>query len=267
MSGDLGFNKVAAAILATALGFMLIKEASHSAVHAVYPETPAYMPDIELDPTGNEAAEPLPFPQPEWVAAMDETRGVKVFKKCTSCHNAEDGGKNGTGPNIWDIVGKPAGKNAAFAYSGVLKTAGVTWGYEELDAFLKKPTDFMPGTKMNFIGLKKEADRAAVIEYLRVRSASPVAQPVPAAAPQEDEAETAELEMIEAEDDSQGMVEGAVEKTGNIAEDIQDGAKDIVDGGEKLIEDAAESAKDASEDVKDGAKDLMDKAKDAVGDE
>jgi len=35
---------------------------------------------------------------------------------------------------------------------------------------------------MNFVGLKKPADRAAVIEYLRVSDPTPAAQPAAAAA-------------------------------------------------------------------------------------
>ena len=39
-------------------------------------------------------------------------------------------------------------------------------GYEELDKFLTRPTDYIPGTNMSFVGLKKPKDRANVIAYL-----------------------------------------------------------------------------------------------------
>lgn len=176
---ELGFNKIAGAVLATALGVMLLREAPHFFMHSDMPETPAYsVGPIEVETTGE--AEELPFPQAEWVTAMDATRGAKVFKKCTSCHNADSGGANGTGPNLWDIVGKPAGGKAGFKYSGALASSGLTWNYEELDGFLKKPTKYLSGTNMNFVGLKKEADRAAVIELLRLASDAPVPQPAPA---------------------------------------------------------------------------------------
>lgn len=177
---ELGFNKIAAAVLATALGYMLLKEASHMVVHAETPETPSYalaIPEV----TDTKDAEPLPFPQVEWVAAMDAERGARVFKKCASCHNNNAGGANGTGPNLYDIVGAPAAAKDGFAYSSAFKKAEVVWDYEALDKFLLRPSKYISGTNMNFIGLKKPADRAAVIEYLRVAAATPEPRPEAAA--------------------------------------------------------------------------------------
>lgn len=283
MSGDLTFNKYAAAILATALGFMLIKEVSHSAMHVSIPDVPAYGADLVVQDAGPEVVIDLPFPQPEFLASMDATKGAKVFKKCTSCHNADDGGKDGTGPNIWDIVGKPAGQSASFAgYSGAMKTSGITWNYEELNDYLTKPKEYVPGTKMNFVGLKKEADRAAVIEYLRVASNTPVAMPIAAAAPAQESAEDiTKINEVVAEDDAKGemietIVDGtdkAAEKAGDMASDamdkVSDKAGDIVDGAKDITGNAADAATDVVDTVKDAADtagDLMDKAKDAVGD-
>ena len=178
---ELGFNKIAGAVLATALGVMVLREVPHFFMHSDMPEKPVYsVGPIEVETSGE--AEPLPFPQPEWVTAMDAARGAKVFKKCTSCHNADNGGADGTGPNLWNIVGASAGAKGGFKYSNALASSGITWGYEELDGFLKKPTKYVSGTNMNFVGLKKEADRAAVIELLRQAADSPVAKPEPAVA-------------------------------------------------------------------------------------
>lgn len=182
---ELGFNKLAAAVLATALGFMGIKEISHLAMHVDAPDIPAYALEIPEIPTGAEEEIELPFPSEAFVMAMDETRGERVFKKCQSCHNAEKGGANGTGPNLWNVVGAPAAKHAGFGYSNALATAGVEWTYASLDGFLTKPSNYVSGTNMNFIGLKKEEDRAAVIEYLRVHADAPVARPEPAPVPLE----------------------------------------------------------------------------------
>ena len=46
------------------------------------------------------------------------------------------------------------------------KTEGLVWTVENLDAFLTKPKKFIPKTKMSFAGLKKEEQRADVIDYL-----------------------------------------------------------------------------------------------------
>lgn len=182
MADELGFNKIAAAILVTALGFMGLKEISHAVMHVEAPEKPAYALEIAETGATTEAVIDLPFPQAEWVAAMDAERGAKVFKKCTSCHNTEAGGGNGTGPNLYDIVGKAAAAKAGFKYSGAMSSAAITWDYESLDTYLTRPGKFVPGTNMSFVGLKKDKDRAAVIEFLRQASANPMARPLPAAA-------------------------------------------------------------------------------------
>lgn len=174
---ELGFNKIAAAVLATALGYMFLKEASHFIIHTEMPETPAYALAIPETGGGVEEDVPLPFPQAEWVASMDAERGARVFRKCVSCHNNESGGANGTGPNLWNVVGAKAGVHAGFAYSNAMVTSEKTWNFESLDKFLERPGRYISGTNMNFIGLKKAEDRAAVIEYLRVGADSPIPRP------------------------------------------------------------------------------------------
>ncbi|MEP3890916.1 MAG: cytochrome c family protein [Hellea sp.] len=173
---ELGFNKIAGAVLATALGIMVLRAAPHRFMHSEMPETPAYrVGPAEVIDDG--MVEELPFPQADWVAAMDAERGVKVFKKCASCHNADNGGANSTGPNLWNVVGSTAGTHAEFKYSGAMASSGLTWTYEDLDGFLAKPTKYLSGTNMNFVGLKKEADRAAVIELLRLAADAPMDRP------------------------------------------------------------------------------------------
>jgi len=226
---DLGFNKIAAAVLATALGYMLLKEASHLAIHAEAPAKPAYALAIPETGGNAEAEKPLPFPQADWIAAMDITKGAKVFKKCSSCHNADNGGANGTGPNLWSVVGTAAGAKAGFGYSGALSSSGFTWDYETLDGFLAKPSKYLKGTNMNFIGLKKPADRAAVIAYLNSQSGSPLPAPVAAVM------EKAEDVMEAVEGDVMEAVDGAVmEKAGDIMEKVEDVIEKPADGGERL---------------------------------
>lgn len=178
-------NKIAAALLASALGVIGIQKFANVVVHADVPAVPAYqLAAVATAKTVKTA--PAPFPSEMWIASMDATKGAKVFKKCTSCHNANNGGKNGTGPVLWNIVGKPVGQTADFKYSANMVAKGGTWGYEELDAFLTKPKKYIPKTKMAFNGLKKEGDRAALIEFLRLQADSPMealmaAAPIPGA--------------------------------------------------------------------------------------
>ena len=59
-----------------------------------------------------------------------------------------------------------------------MREKGGAWSYDDLNAFLAKPKEFVPGTIMSFPGFKKVEDRAAVIAYMRQQSASPA--PLPA---------------------------------------------------------------------------------------
>lgn len=101
-------------------------------------------------------------------AEGDAAKGEKVFKKCKACHDVGEGAKNKVGPQLNGIVGRAWGTAEGFKYSPALMgmAEGKTWTAEELDAFLTKPKDYIPKTKMAFAGLKKDDDRADVIAYL-----------------------------------------------------------------------------------------------------
>ncbi len=100
------------------------------------------------------------------LSAADVVAGQKVFKKCFTCHTVNAGGPNRVGPNLFDIVGREIGRHEGYRYSSAMAGLGGTWKVAALDAYLTKPKDFVPGTKMKFSGLKKEQDRINVIAYL-----------------------------------------------------------------------------------------------------
>jgi S-disulfanyl-L-cysteine oxidoreductase SoxD len=116
-------------------------------------------------------AAPEPAPEPA-VAAADPAliaEGEKVFKKCSACHKVGEGARNGTGPLLNGIVGRPAGTVEGFKYSKPLTemaAAGLVWDEPSIQAYIENPKGFMKGTRMAFAGLKKPEDRAAVIAYL-----------------------------------------------------------------------------------------------------
>jgi cytochrome c len=53
------------------------------------------------------------------------------------------------------------------------------WSFDELNVWLHKPVEFVPGTRMAFTGISNDQQRADVIAYLRGLSANPLPLPVP----------------------------------------------------------------------------------------
>ncbi|ACG76700.1 cytochrome c family protein [Phenylobacterium zucineum HLK1] len=87
--------------------------------------------------------------------------GQQLFNmQCKMCHT---GGP--MGPSLAGVAGaKIASKD--FAYSPALKAKEGTWTPANLDAFLKAPTAFAPGTKM-MISVPDDESRAAIVDYLK----------------------------------------------------------------------------------------------------
>ena len=98
-------------------------------------------------------------------AAGDADAGKKVFSKCAVCHTAV-AGKNGLGPSLFGVVGRPSASVAGYNYSVAMKAAAKTWDEATLNAYLTDPKAAVPGNKMAFAGLPNPDDRANVIAYL-----------------------------------------------------------------------------------------------------
>ena len=105
-----------------------------------------------------------------FLASASLENGKKIYKKCGTCHNYEKDSKSKIGPNLWNIINRPKANVEGFAYSNDLVEFGGNWSYEELNNFLYKPKQYIPGTKMNFNGLNKQQDRADLILWLRENS-------------------------------------------------------------------------------------------------
>ncbi|NOX38951.1 MAG: cytochrome c family protein [Alphaproteobacteria bacterium] len=163
-------TKVGGALAGALLVFLLINWAS-DIIYSTKSENgasaeAAYLIDVPKstpEPTTTASVGPSVA---ERVASADITKGQKVFSKCKACHKITEG-VNAVGPSLYGVVGRDKGILAGFSYSNAMASKGGAWSVEDLDSFLTKPKDFVPGTKMGFGGLKKEQQRVNLIAYLQ----------------------------------------------------------------------------------------------------
>ena len=144
--------------------------------HSERPETMGYpIEGVELEGEEGAAAEQ---PIAVYLASADAAKGEAVFKKCAACHNADQGGANALGPNLWAIMGAPHAAKPGFAYSDALKSKPGNWDWQAMSDWLKSPKAYAPGTKMTFAGLSKPEDRANLMAWLNAKGSN---LPLPAA--------------------------------------------------------------------------------------
>jgi len=134
------------------------------------------------------------------LASADPEAGQGTARQCAACHNFQKGEGNKIGPTLWNVVDREVATVEGFNYTDAMtefaKTEG-TWTYEHLDTYLENPKGLVPGTAMNFSGIKKPDARADVIAYLHTLSDNPAPLPEAGAAP------AAETEQPAAEGESQ----------------------------------------------------------------
>lgn len=177
-------NKIIGAVLGTLLFVMGVGFVAEIVYSPIENRGPGYsLPE----PAGERAAvaetkAPAEEPLGVLLASASPEQGQSAVRKCQSCHNFGQGEGNKTGPELYGVVGRVIGSHPGFAYSEDMQArnaAGDTWTYEALNKFLTAPKADMPGTKMNFAGVKSPKERANILAYLATLSPTPLPFPPP----------------------------------------------------------------------------------------
>jgi len=185
MSDELGFNKIAGAVLGTLIFVLVVSFATEAIFDVEKPAKPGYVVEGVVEENAGPATAEKPEEMPDWGTVLptaDAAAGKTISARCLQCHTLGKGEPNKIGPNIYDVVNQPRGEGRnGFSFSSAMKAKGGTWTYDELFKFLKSPGAYINGTKMSFAGLSRAEDRVNLIAFLRTQNDNP--PPIPAPAP------------------------------------------------------------------------------------
>lgn len=153
-------------------------------------ETPIVVPGAAPDTSPKNPPLPIPQQTPQQTArphspgpaspnnavfnleayTADPVKGAQVAARCKACHTFESGGPNRSGPNLFKIFGRKPGSHPNYPYSAAMQAEGEKigqWDTPHLTAYLASPKDYVPGTKMHFVGVKNAQERADLIAWLK----------------------------------------------------------------------------------------------------
>jgi cytochrome c len=270
--GDLFWNKVFGCILAVVLGIMGLQllsdtvfgsgegghhgEETHSLNEWAQSRFAYYTEIAETGGAG--AAEEEVYDLGALLAAADPSAGERSFKaKCATCHTIEQGGGNGTGPNLYNTIGNTHAHQPGFGYSSAMQaTSGEAWDFASIDEWLENPSAYIRGTSMAFAGLRRDDERANVIAYLA--DYSPGAPAFPEPLPEEEESEgegeagetgtEGEGDAVDTSVGEEAIEDTPTQATGEIeTQDVVDDQDSEAEGNVSEVELAPESAVDNEE--------------------
>lgn len=148
------------------------------------PAPQAAAPPVAAPAPASEAAAPAAVPAPPadpqlaaMIANADLNRGKVLFFQCRACHGLTPEAEPGKiGPTLHGVIGRHAGSVTGYSYSDAVAKSGITWTVEQIDKWLQRPSDFLPGNKMVFVGIQNPQDRANIIAYIQQETAKVAAQ-------------------------------------------------------------------------------------------
>jgi cytochrome c len=172
-------NKIAGAVLTAMLVIASGKTVMDIAMQKHKPEKAGWaLPVTEIKA---KSAEPeVPFDAKAVLALLPKAsaeNGRDGFKKCLACHTPDKGGRNLVGPNLWGVLGRKIAQAPGFNYSDGMKAHPGEWTWEELAKYLHSPVQAVPGNRMQFPGVKDNADLADLLAYIRTLSDTPAPLP------------------------------------------------------------------------------------------
>src|ERR1044072_869520 len=118
------FNTIAGWVLGAGIVLLGSTLVVHELYKAERPDPMGYpIAGVQEESEGGPPAEQ---PIAHYLQTADAARGAAVFRKCQACHNADNGGANGLGPNLWVTAGNRVGPRADYFYSEPPRGVGVT---------------------------------------------------------------------------------------------------------------------------------------------
>lgn len=107
---------------------------------------------------------------PNLALVGDPAKGEAIYSRCLACHALD---RNRTGPKHCGLIGRQAGSVPDFDYSAAMRRSKIIWNEQTLDRFLADPLKAVPGTAMGYAGIADAQERADLIAWLKMASASP----------------------------------------------------------------------------------------------
>ena len=110
---------------------------------------------------------------PFWADPGCAQTGKKIFmKQCASCHTVFKDEGHAFGPNLSEVVGRKVGSVGGFSFRPEFKSVGEEcannmWTEANINKYLVKPDNFVPGVTMYCSSLKKSQQRVDLVEFLR----------------------------------------------------------------------------------------------------